>query len=256
MGLVLGAILGVVAASPAPDDIGKALDGVLDAEYQTELPGAEGPTRPATASTSGWTRRTQAPGRPQIRNNRQGQSREPRSFGSIAQILIWVLIAVIALILVMWAAQRLWGYADDPSIESEVELDARPGVRLAAAVRPLGDAEALAQQGRFDAAIHTLLLRTLQELARGLPAGVPRSFTSREILAQVSMPGPARDALTELVGAVELCHFGDREPGRADYERCRGHFERFARAYLSGAAAPAGQVAGPTRAESTAGGAA
>lgn len=257
MGLALGAIMGVVAASPAPDDIGKALDGVLDAEYQTQLPGAEELSGEANGSVSRRPRRGQSPGAPRI-SSRQGQAQEPPSFGSIAQILLWVLIAVLALVLAMWVVQRFWGYGGDPRVEADGQIDTAGALHLAAAVRPLGDAEVLAREGRFDAAIHTLLLRTLQELSRGLPTGVPRSFTSREILAQVSMPEAARAALTELVGAVELCHFGDRELGRADYEHCRGCFERFAQAYLSGARAPQGpaaQAAGPADAEPSAGGA-
>ena len=244
-GLVLGAIVGVVAASPAPDEIGKALDGVLGAEYQTQMPGDE-EARPATAPRARRPARTGAPAAQRTRS-RQIEAREPRSFGSIAQILIWVLLAVIAVILAMWAVQRFWGYADDPALEAEVERGKSGDVDVAAAIKPLGDAEALARQGHFDAAIHTLLLRTLEELARGLRAGVPHSFTSREILARVTMPAPAREALGELVGAVELCHFGDREPGQSDYQRCRAHFERFAQAYVAGAAgadqAPAGEVA-------------
>ena len=95
----------------------------------------------------------------------------------------------------------------------------------------LGDADALAGDGRFAEAIHVLLLRTIDDLRRRADRPVADSLTSREILAALEMPAAARAALSDLVSVVELTYFGGRRPARKHYARCRERYERFAAAY-------------------------
>ena len=64
---------------------------------------------------------------------------------------------------------------------------------------------------------------------------MPLSLTSREILSRVPLVPTARDALYQLVSAVELSYFGDDVPGQADYDRCRHEFQKFAQAYRGAA---------------------
>ncbi|MCG8425472.1 MAG: DUF4129 domain-containing protein [Proteobacteria bacterium] len=233
-GLVLGAIFGVVVVAPTPKDIDKTVQRVLDASYQTELPGFEAAGEQA-GSPPAQRPRELRPGARQP-HSRYHELRPSGAFGSIANALLWLLVAVITVVLLMWVVQEFRGYAGDAQVDGEAGPDRdERAARMAVLARPLGDAEALAAEGQFDAAIHTLLLRTLEVLARRLPSGVPHSYTSREILARVGMPAQARAALAELVSAVELCYFGRQASTRPDYERCREHFARFAREYVAGA---------------------
>ncbi len=157
--------------------------------------------------------------------------------GALAGILRVMMIGVAAVglvMLLMWMFRDL-RRGDPPPIEGEVGSD--PTVDQDVLSRPIGDADELARAGRYAEAIHTLLLRTLVELVRATRTRVPAALTSREILARVPLVPPARVALDALVAAVEVTHFGDEIPGAADYERCRGEFQRFADAYRGAAAA-------------------
>ncbi|HLL20855.1 MAG TPA: DUF4129 domain-containing protein, partial [Kofleriaceae bacterium] len=112
----------------------------------------------------------------------------------------------------------------------------RKAVTAAIIDRPLGDADELAARGEFAEAIHTLLLRTLHELARSAMVRVEPSQTSREILSRVPLLAEARDALGVLITYVELTHFGDEPANAEDYARCREQFNRFAHAFRAGLA--------------------
>lgn len=151
----------------------------------------------------------------------------------VLQAMMIVVAAVALVMLLMWMFRDL-RRGDPPPIESEPGSD--PTVDQDVLNRPIGDADELARAGRYAEAIHTLLLRTLVELVRATRTRVPAALTSREILARVPLVPPARVALDALVAAVEVTHFGDEIPGAADYERCRGEFQRFADAYRGAAA--------------------
>lgn len=115
----------------------------------------------------------------------------------------------------------------DEPVEEVIEEEAPKQAEL---VRPLDDAEVLAQQGRYAEAIHVLLLRTFEELARA-DGRVPSHLTSREILAAIRLRSGAREALADLALTVEVTWFGDDVPGEPDWLRCRTSWETFAAAY-------------------------
>jgi hypothetical protein len=152
----------------------------------------------------------------------------------IATALLWVLVAVAVVLIGLMLARELSGYeADAKAVEKSGATDLERDDAAVVEV-PLGNAEVLAGQGRYGEAIHVLLLRTLEELARRVTVRLPRSLTSREILARVSVPDEARVALADLVTAVEVTHFGSHEPSQSDYAACRDRFQRFAAAYSRG----------------------
>jgi hypothetical protein len=148
----------------------------------------------------------------------------------ILRVLLWAGVAVIAVLLGVWLTRVLGRYVRDARVE-EAPLPAPSEVTQL----PLTAAEALARQGRFGEAVHVLLLRTLELLSRNLPAPLSPSFTSREVLARIPLGGPARDALSGLVSAVEVSHFGGAEVTVGDYQVCLDRFQRFAEAYQGGA---------------------
>jgi hypothetical protein len=148
------------------------------------------------------------------------------------------MVIVLALLGAVWLASELSKYGGDAELPAD-----EPGARAAAIAdavteRPLEDAEELARKGLFAEAIHTLLLRTLQELARSAAVRVAPATTSREILARVPLLADARSALAGLITAVEITHFGDEPANADDYERCRRQFHVFAEAFRQRAALP------------------
>ena len=152
-------------------------------------------------------------------------------------MVMWGIIIVIVALLVFWIVTELFKKGDE-------QLAPAPGesqVRMQAAVdaiidRPLGDADELARRGDYAEAIHTLLLRTLQELVKSAAVRVAPAMTSREILARVPLLADAREALAGLITAVEITHFGDEPANAADYERCRQQFHVFATAFRASSA--------------------
>ena len=86
---------------------------------------------------------------------------------------------------------------------------------------------ALAQAGSFGEAIHSLLLKTLQELCRLAALDLPPAMTSREILAEIPLESNPKSDLSALVTATEVSHFGGVEASEEDFHNCIAHFERF-----------------------------
>jgi hypothetical protein len=140
--------------------------------------------------------------------------------GVAAQLvrLVGVGAAVLAVLLfAAWLARRLAERGDSGSASEGVStptLDAGP----------LLDAEALAAQGRYGEAIHLLLLRTFAVLARRMGSRLAPGMTAREAVARLSLPGPARPALADLVDAAETTTFAGRSASESDYLRCAERF--------------------------------
>jgi len=140
--------------------------------------------------------------------------------GVAAQLvrLVGVGAAVVAvLLLAAWLARRLAEGAD-----ASLAADGTSTPALDAS--PLLDAEALAEQGRFGEAIHLLLLRTFEVLARRMGSRLAPGMTAREALARLVLPAPARPALADLVDAVETTTFAGRAASERDYRRCAERF--------------------------------
>lgn len=231
--------MGLSIAAAAPETpaqrarVERALEQVLDSSYQRELPGyGSGAEQGPDAARM----RRRPGGRIADYDDRQlvdTRLQEQGGGSPLASTLMWGLAIVIGAIMVFWLVSELGRFAGDPEVPLEDD-DARQ--RLAAQVdaiidRPLGDADELARRGDFAEAIHTLLLRTLQELARGAAVRIVPAMTSREVLARVPLLADARTALAGLITAVEITHFGDEPANAADYERCRQQFHVFATAF-------------------------
>lgn len=237
---MLAAVAVLFAAPPTP--AARDARRVMQDGYQDKLPLGDDAAGEPTAEGGG---RKQAMD-PRTRNRRAASPRRlqeerggggPMGFSALAQALLFGLMALGVGLAIFWLAREITGYQGDAPASADEEggdEGPRDGPDRAVVERPLGDADELARQGRFGEAIHVLLLRTLQELARRLPERLPSSLTSREIVSRVRMPDEARNALSVLVGAVEVSHFGAATPGSAEFQQCRHHFQTFAEAYLRG----------------------
>jgi hypothetical protein len=215
------------AHAPHPIDarsIEAAREAVLTDEYQPTLPG-EGS---GEASGQPFARERQREAR--YVDTRDLEHEQPTAGSTMLSYVLWGGIIFAVALMLFWIATELLKYGgDDAAIAHAEASPAAPD--LSVIERPLGDAEDHARRGEFREAIHTLLLRTLQELARTAAVRVAPAMTSREILGRVPLLADARDALAGLITAVELTHFGGDEASEADYIRCRAQFQVFAAAF-------------------------
>ncbi|MEZ4432677.1 MAG: DUF4129 domain-containing protein [bacterium] len=140
-----------------------------------------------------------------------------------------VLITLGALLLIGLAAVLLRERITAPPPTADTRPAEEPEAIPERAI--LTDADRLAAAGRYAEAVHALLLRTIEALARRVP--VPRALTSREILDRAALPEDARAAFAELVAAVELTRFGGRRAAADDYTRCVDCFDRIRHALLA-----------------------
>lgn len=102
----------------------------------------------------------------------------------------------------------------------------------AASLALLEDADRLAAEGRFDAATHLLLQRSVGQIAAARPALVEPSSTARELAALPALPDAARTAFRVIAERVEQSLFALRSLERADWEAARAAYAQFALARL------------------------
>lgn len=228
--VALGVVVGLLAGPPSVDDVQRRAKRLLDASYQQALPGAPEAER---ASGSQQVRRYDRAAR---RRARPTEREAPAFLGTAARWIMWVVAGIVVVVFVAWGARELLAYTDDAAVRADDSAEARDE-RRGLVARPLARAEELAADGRFSEAIRALLLRTLRELVRATPGRLQPSLTSREILAAVAVSDDARSSLAELVHAVEISHFGGREPGATEYDRCLDLFNDFASSYVGAARA-------------------
>jgi hypothetical protein len=152
----------------------------------------------------------------------------------LARFLLWTVLAIAAATLLALLYMRLrhgrwrlpWGKGETAEFIAAEEEEWRPET---APVRSwLEEADALARQGRFAEAIHHLLLRSVEDIARHRPQLVRPALTSRELSASAGIPAAARDLFAAIARLVERSLFGGREAGRTDWEKARAAYADFA----------------------------
>lgn len=244
-----------MAADRVADQVEQQRKDVLDEEFQKDLPGTEQDVGSSAGGKIDWrgsgdsgsadgaqARRDGRDGR--IRDDHDARHRDTRNetgewdggpLSSLFRFLLWGVVIVGIALLVFWLGSELMRYGgDDVQLASSDDEAAKSAVDLAVIQRPLGDAEELAARGEYTEAIHTLLLRTLQELVRSAAVRVSPAMTSREILSRVPLLADTREALAGLITAVEITHFGGDRATLDDYVRCRDQFQKFATAFRAG----------------------
>ena len=110
--------------------------------------------------------------------------------------------------------------------KGEAPADWRPEPEKARAL--LEDADVLAAAGQFEAAIHLLLFRSIDDLVARRPGAVRPALTSRDIAGLEVLPGEARAAFARLAQVVERTFFGGRPAGADEFGRARQDYEAFA----------------------------
>lgn len=150
-----------------------------------------------------------------------------------ARILLWTMLAVLAASL-LWLIYRRskdggWGWRRPVSAkaaeeEAEPEWVPEQGV----ARQWLEEADALASQGRFAEAIHHLLIRSVEDIARRRPRLVQPAVTSRELAAASAVPASARGLFLAIALRVEQSLFGGRPVSAEEWSAARRDYADFA----------------------------
>ena len=145
------------------------------------------------------------------------------------KLVFWIGLAVMVLGL-LWVIGREVLRIRLPDRHQPVapsgEDDWRPAP--AAALALLSDADALAEQGRYDEAVHLLLLRSIGEIDGRLPNTVRPALTARDIAELNRLPATARPAFSSIARVVEASLFGGRAVDRKAFTACRQAYEAFA----------------------------
>jgi hypothetical protein len=97
----------------------------------------------------------------------------------------------------------------------------------AAVVAILSDIDALAGQGRFDEAIHLLLVRSVADINTFRPDMVRPHYSSRDILTHPLLPEGARPAFQKIVEWVEKSYFAGLSVTQTDFDICRQAYVDF-----------------------------
>ncbi|MGD8327525.1 MAG: hypothetical protein PVF65_11470 [Sphingomonadales bacterium] len=91
----------------------------------------------------------------------------------------------------------------------------------------LADAQRLAAEGRFEEAVHFLLLHTIDDLKVQTDHHLPQSWTAREILRNSALLEAVIGPLDAIVQTVEKSFFGGSPIGKQGYDYCIAQYEAF-----------------------------
>jgi hypothetical protein len=136
--------------------------------------------------------------------------------------------AVIILYFLFWelAAIRFgWRRRTRPE---PVKLDQAWTPSAAKARTLIEDADRLAAEGRYDAAVHVLLFRSIEDIDQRWPGSVAPALTSRDIIEHPRLSDAARRIFADLARVVERSFFGGAPVGEADFKACRQAYSAFA----------------------------
>lgn len=151
-----------------------------------------------------------------------------------ARIFLWTVLAVLVATVLWIAYQRIrHGEWRLPRFRRSravaVEPEAEGWTPDAAPAREwLREADAMAAQGRYAEAVHHLLLRSVDDIARRRPRLVRPALTSRELSASEAIPPSARDLFSGIARLVERSLFGGRAVDADDWSRARASYADFA----------------------------
>ena len=140
-------------------------------------------------------------------------------------VLQWVLLALAVLglgVLVVRFVQPFRHRAPEPTPQPEWAPDRHAALDL------IAEADRLAAEGRFDAATHLLLQRSVGQLAELRPDLLRPSSTAREIAALPMLSDAAREAFAAIATRVERSLFALRRLDQADWQAARAAYSRFA----------------------------
>ncbi|WP_299329417.1 hypothetical protein [Parasphingopyxis sp.] len=152
------------------------------------------------------------------------------TLGPFWQALFWIAVAGVGGLILFSIGRALYRRFSDPPItddaDDEIAENWRPEVRTAQGL--LGEADALAQQGRYAEAAHLLLFRSVADIEERLPDFLRPALTSRDIARAPALPAPARSAFSSIAQVVERGIFAARPVDESGWREARSAYEEFA----------------------------
>ncbi len=152
------------------------------------------------------------------------------ALGPVWQALFWIVVGGVAAIILYSIGRALYRRFSDPPVKSaKDEQDPeywRPEARTAHGL--LGEADALAKQGRYAEAAHLLLFRSIADIEQRLPDFMRPALTSRDISDAAALPVPARTAFSSIARIVERGIFAVRPVDEQGWTEARSAYEQFA----------------------------
>lgn len=140
-----------------------------------------------------------------------------------ASTMLWTALGVLVAVILFTVYQNLRLRSRDKNSETRGERTRTDKVR-ARMDSAREESDVLAERGDYAAAMHVLLLNSVEEMRRRLGIRIAQSLTSREILARSGLEEDARACLGDIIHRVEISWFGAHLPGSDDYARCRASF--------------------------------
>jgi hypothetical protein len=150
-----------------------------------------------------------------------------------ARILLWTIIGLVVVGLAWivvdrlrsgeWRVPRRRKRAILESIEAgEWHPDEAPAHEW------LREADLLAERGDYAEAVHHLLRRSIEDIARRRPKLIRPALTSRDIAASAAVPPQARGLFAGIAAQVETSLFGGRPISAEDWTEARAAYADFA----------------------------
>jgi hypothetical protein len=149
-------------------------------------------------------------------------------------VLKWVLLAlaVAALLYIIYRIVEPYLRPRSGSAEYEDDDGWRPDQQIALAL--LEEADRLAAEGKYDAATHLLLQRSVAQIAEAKPGLVEPSSTARELAVLPVLPAKAQQAFAIIAHSVERSLFALRALNQTDWEEARAAYANFALERIDG----------------------
>ena len=153
-----------------------------------------------------------------------------QTLGPVWQGLFWIVVGGLAAVILFSIGRAIYRrFTNRPEASDEEESDVehwRPEAGTAHGL--LGEADALAKQGRFAEAAHLLLFRSIADIEERLPDFLSPALTSRDISAASALPAPARTAFSSIAQIVERGIFAIRPVDERGWSEARSAYEQFA----------------------------
>ena len=152
-----------------------------------------------------------------------------QSLGPLINFVFWIGFILLCAAIAFLVGRHFWRrFAGDRSGDvEETQPDLyRPAPSFARSL--LEDADRLAQEGDYAAAVHIILFRSIEDIQQRRPHSVRESFTSREIAGLDILPSLARREFSNIAAAVERSRFAGRSIDAALFAQCRASYVAFA----------------------------
>jgi hypothetical protein len=146
----------------------------------------------------------------------------------LVTFMVWAVIIVGVALILFLIVRELYGvqlgWKGGKTFKKTGATDWRPDREKARIL--LLDADALAAEGRYDEAVHMLLLRGVADITARRPRLIGPALTSRDIAALPDLPEAARPAFALIAEIVERSFFGGRPVDEAGWLQAREAYEQ------------------------------